>query len=64
MRNIVDILLFYPSLMSVFIDCSFSPGDVAMIQPENMTSFVEKFLGLLNLDPTTELRVTGNDPGL
>eukprot|EP00794_Sanderia_malayensis_P015807 gene15807-17400_t len=40
----------------------FNPGDVVMIQPENMTSFVDKFIKLLNLDPAQEIRVSVSDP--
>ncbi len=42
---------------------SFRPGDVVMIQPENVTLFVDKFIALLNLNPEKRLRVTISDTG-
>ena len=41
---------------------SYCPGDVVMIQPENVTSVVHKFMALLNLNPTATLLVSKNDP--
>jgi len=41
---------------------NYSPGDVAMIQPDNMTATVDAFIELLDLDPEQLFTLQENDP--
>ena len=42
--------------------CSYSAGDVLMVQPQNVASVVDQFLLLLSLDPAQLVRVEVADP--
>ncbi|XP_013410123.1 NADPH-dependent diflavin oxidoreductase 1-like [Lingula anatina] len=45
-------------------DCNikYSPGDVLMVQPRNMTDVVDEFIQYLNLDPNKQFVLKENDP--
>ena len=42
---------------------SYSPGDVVMIQPDNLDSVVDDFIQLLDLDPNKILKISKQDKG-
>ena len=48
----------------MYVNISYSPGDVAMIQPDNMTATVDAFIELLDLDPEQLFTLQENDPGI
>ena len=48
----------------MYVNISYSPGDVAMIQPDNMTFTVDAFIELLDLDPEQLFTLQENDPGI
>eukprot|EP00112_Aurelia_sp_Birch-Aquarium-sp1_P018730 Seg4510.1 transcript_id=Seg4510.1/GoldUCD/mRNA.D3Y31 product="NADPH-dependent diflavin oxidoreductase 1" protein_id=Seg4510.1/GoldUCD/D3Y31 len=43
-------------------EISYSPGDVVMIQPENIEKVVEEFISLLKLNPEETVIISKNDP--
>ena len=49
--------------MADFLRFSYTPGDVVMIQPENMEFVVDEFIQLLNLDENKILRISKQDKG-
>lgn len=46
-----------------FDACSHCAGDVLMVQPQNISSAVDEFLSLLQLDPHQQFVLEQNDPG-
>ena len=49
--------------MDDFSRFSYTPGDVVMIQPENIESVVDEFIQLLNLDENKILVISKQDKG-
>ena len=44
-------------------DCSYSPGDIVVIQPENSDAVVDEFTQLLGLNQNETLKLSSIDAG-